>query len=54
MSWREKIKSLLHNLRYVKQERGAIFVLTALLLPVLFGFMGLAYDVGNLYMHSFW
>ena len=52
MSWREKIKSLLHNLRYVKQERGAIFVLTALLLPVLFGFMGLAYDVGNLYMHK--
>ena len=52
MSWREKIKSLLHNLTYVKQERGAIFVLTALLLPVLFGFMGLAYDVGNLYMHK--
>ena len=52
MSWREKIKSLLHNLTYVKQERGAIFVLTALLLPVLFGFMGFAYDVGNLYMHK--
>lgn len=52
MSWREKIKSLLQNLRYVKQERGAIFVLTALLLPVLFGFLGLGYDVGNLYMHK--
>lgn len=52
MSWREKIKSLLQNLRYIKQERGAIFVLTALLLPVLFGFMGFAYDVGNLYMHK--
>ena len=52
MSWREKIKSVLHNLRYVKQERGAIFVLTALLLPVLFGFLGLGYDVGNLYVHK--
>lgn len=52
MPWREKIKSLLHNLTYVKQERGAIFVLTALLLPVLFGFMGIAYDVGNLYIHK--
>ena len=52
MSWREKIKSLLHNLTYLKQERGAVFVLTALMLPVLLGFMGFAYDVGNLYMHK--
>lgn len=52
MSWREKIKRLLHNLRYVKQERGAVFVLTALLLPVLIGCLGFAYDAGNLYMHK--
>lgn len=52
MSLRERFKSLLNNLKYIKQERGAVFVLTAILLPVLFGFMGLAYDVGNLYMHK--
>jgi len=26
--------------------------LTAVLLPVMLGFMGLGYDVGNLYMHK--
>lgn len=50
----EKAKKLinlqpLHTLRW---ERGAVFVLTALLIPALFGFLGVAYDVGNLYMHK--
>ena len=36
----------------MKKERGAIFVFTAVMLPLLFGFMGLAYDVGNIYMHK--
>ncbi len=57
MNWKillEKVKTeknlkLLHALC---QERGAVFVLTAILLPVLCGFMGIAYDVGNLYMHK--
>ena len=52
MILRERFKSLLKNLKYIKQERGAVFVLTALLLPVLFGFLGLGYDVGNLYVHK--
>ena len=52
MILRERLKSLLNNLKYIKQERGAIFVLTALMLPILFGFLGIGYDVGNLYMHK--
>lgn len=40
------------NIKLLQQERGAIFVLTALLLPLMFGFLGFAYDVGNLYMHK--
>ena len=52
MILREKFKSLLNNLKYIKQERGAVFVLTAILLPVLFGCLGIGYDVGNIYMHK--
>ncbi len=50
----EKAKKLinLQPLHTLRSERGAIFVLTALLLPALFGFLGVAYDVGNLYMHK--
>lgn len=52
MILRERFKSLLKNLKYIKQERGAVFVLTAILLPVLFGCLGIGYDVGNVYMHK--
>ena len=38
--------------RILRKEQGAIIVLTALLLPVLLGFMGLGVDVGNLYIHK--
>lgn len=50
----EKAKKLinLQPLYTLRRERGAVFVLTALLLPALFGFLGVAYDVGNLYMHK--
>lgn len=42
----------LKGLQALREERGVIFVLTALMLPVLLGFMGFAYDIGNLYMHK--
>lgn len=48
----EKILEIVKNINHIQKERGAVFVMTALLLPILFGFMGLAYDVGNLYMHK--
>ena len=49
-----KLKTVrfLNSLQALREERGAIFVLTAILLPVLLGGMGFAYDVGNLYMHK--
>ena len=44
-----KYQNSLHALR---EERGAIFVLTALMLPLLLGCLGFAYDAGNLYIHK--
>lgn len=58
MSWfrkiREELKTIvfMNGLQSMREERGAVFVLTALLLPVMLGFMGFAYDVGNLYMYK--
>lgn len=46
-----KKENIVESLQALRKERGAVFVLTALLLPVLFGFLGVGYDVGNLYMH---
>ena len=44
--------SLITMLQKIKKEQGSIVVLTAVLLPVFLGFMGIGYDVGNLYMHK--
>lgn len=52
MTLYDKILVKIKNAEFLKQERGTIFVLTALLLPLMFGFLGFAYDVGNLYMHK--
>lgn len=40
---------LRHSLR---QETGAVLIFTALAIPVLLGLTGIAFDVGNLYMHK--
>lgn len=48
MTWQEKIK----NIKCLKQERGSILVLTVILLPIMFAFLGFGYDFGNLYMHK--
>ena len=50
----EKLKTVkyLKGLQKLRNQDGAVFALTALLVPVLFGFMGLGYDVGNLYLHK--
>lgn len=49
------IRNILEKLKIInriQKERGAIFVLTALLLPIMFGCLGIAYDVGNVYIHK--
>ena len=35
-----------------EKQRGAVFVTTAIMLSVLLGFLGLAFDFGNLYIHK--
>ena len=51
MTWQTKILEKLKKMNYLKQERGSILVLCVLLLPIMFGCLGFAYDFGNLYMH---
>ena len=51
MTWQAKILEKLKKINYLKQERGSILVLCVLLIPVMFGCLGFAYDFGNLYMH---
>ena len=52
MSLIRNISEKLKNINCIQKERGAIFVLTALLLPIMFGCLGIAYDVGTIYMHK--
>lgn len=52
MSFYHKVSEKIKDLKFLKQERGAILVLTALLLPIIFGCVGIGYDIGNLYMHK--
>ena len=52
MSLIRNLSEKLKNINCIQKERGAIFVLTALLLPIMFGCLGIAYDVGTIYMHK--
>ena len=52
MSFYDRILEKMKHIDFFKKERGSIFVLTALLLPIMFGCLGIAYDVGTLYMHK--
>ena len=52
MSFYDRFSEKVKNMNCIKKERGAIFVLTALLLPIMFGCLGIAYDVGTVYMHK--
>lgn len=58
MSWPNKLFKQLVNLKnfnllqLLRQETGVILIFTAIAIPTLLGMVGLAYDVGNLYMHK--
>jgi len=52
MSLYRKVLEKMKKINCIQKERGAIFVLTALLLPIMFGCLGIAYDVGNIYIHK--
>lgn len=49
-----KMKTIKHmkKIQLLWEERGDILVLTALLLPIMFGCLGIAYDLGNIYIHK--
>lgn len=52
MSLYRKVLEKMKKINCIQKERGAIFVLTAVLLPIMFGCLGIAYDVGTIYMHK--
>lgn len=52
MIWKIKFLEKLKRMNYFKQERGSILVLTVILLPIMFAFLGFGYDFGNIYMHK--
>lgn len=49
---KKEMQKEIKMLQALREECGAILVLTALLLPFLFGCVGIGYDVGTLYMHK--
>ena len=52
MTWQKEIVEKLKRMNWLKQERGSVLVLTVVLLPILFAFLGFGYDLGNIYMHK--
>ena len=58
MFWHDTFLELTTKLKHVKTwknlrwECGSILIFTAVAIPIFFGLMGIAYDVGNLYMHK--
>ena len=58
MFWHDKFIELSVKLKQLKtwkilrQEYGSILIFTAAVLPILLGLTGIAFDVGNLYMHK--
>ena len=39
-------------IKEMKQQSGSILVISALMLPIMLGCLGFAYDFGNLYLHK--
>ena len=58
MFWHDTFLELTTKLKHLKiwktlrWECGSILIFTAVAIPIFFGLMGIAYDVGNLYMHK--
>ena len=52
MNWQKRFFEKVNKMNSLKQERGSILVLTVILLPIMFAFLGFAFDFGNIYMHK--
>ena len=48
----KKISETTKSMKMLKQQSGSILVISALMLPVILGCLGFAYDFGNLYIHK--
>ena len=52
MTLQKKIAETIKAIKILKQQSGSILVISAIMLPVMLGCLGFAYDFGNLYMHK--
>ncbi len=49
--WKSVLKKI-KSIKEKKQQSGSILVITAMMLPLMLGCLGFAYDFGNLYIHK--
>lgn len=49
--WKDVLKRI-KSLRELNQQSGSILIISAMMLPIMLGCLGFAYDFGNLYMHK--
>lgn len=52
MTLRKKISETIKSIKMLKQQGGSVLIISALMLPLMLGCLGFAYDFGNLYMHK--
>lgn len=52
MTLRKKISELIKTIKELKQQSGSVLIISAMLLPLMLGCLGFAYDFGNLYIHK--
>lgn len=52
MTLRKKISEIIKSIKMLKQQSGSVLIISALMLPLMLGCLGFAYDFGNLYMHK--
>ena len=52
MSWHNKVLETIKTVIKCRQQRGSILIISAMMLPLMLGFLGFAYDFGNVYMHK--
>ena len=49
--WRSVLKKI-KSIKEKKQQSGSVLVISAVMLPLMLGCLGFAYDFGNLYIHK--
>ena len=52
MTLRKRLSETIKSIKMLKQQSGSVLIISALMLPLMLGCLGFAYDFGNLYMHK--